>query len=73
LRNRELLIATLRKFNKKKVVLKSFIGDAEGWDLCNSLFNAAFTAEMDPVNNCGKEYFSPPSLTGILIFGPTKQ
>ncbi len=73
LRNRELLIATLRKFNKKKVLLKSFIGDAEGWDLCNSLFNAAYNAEMDPVNNCGKEYFSPPLLTGILIFGSTKQ
>jgi len=73
LRNRELLISTLRKFNKKKVVLESFIGDAEGWGLCNSLFNAANNAEMDPVNNCGKEYFSPPLLTGILIFGSTKQ
>jgi hypothetical protein len=73
LRNKELLITTLRRFNRKKVVLKSFIGDAEGWDLCNSLFNAAATAEMDPVNNCGKEYFSPPLLTGILIFGSTKQ
>jgi len=73
LRNRELLISTLRKFNKKKIVLTSFIGDAEGWDLCNSLVNVAYNAEMDPVSNCGKEYFSPPLLTGILVFGPTKQ
>ena len=28
---------------------------------------------MDPTNDCSKIYFFPPLLTGILIFGSTKQ
>ena len=38
-----------------------------------SLVLAAYNAEMEPTNNCGQEYFSPPLLTGILIFGSNTQ
>lgn len=64
---------TLKKFKGKEIVLSSFTSDPEAYFLCNTFVNAAFNAEMKPVDRCAKESPSPPfltGLTGIQVFGP---
>jgi hypothetical protein len=61
---------TLKKFKGNEIVLSSFASDAEAYSLCNTFVNAAFNAEMKPVDHCAKESPTPPLLTGILVSGP---
>jgi hypothetical protein len=67
------LVGTLKKFKGKNVDLMSVVGDPEGYFLCNSLLFAAQSAEMKPIDNCGKRSPSPPNQTGIFVYGPDAQ
>jgi hypothetical protein len=66
-------VATLKNFKWKKIEVQSFVGDAEGYFLCNGLSLSAQWAEMDVIDNCGKQFPTPPNLTGIVISGPDKR
>src|SRR5262249_2722969 len=48
-------IFKFKKFEGEKIVLASYVGDAEAEPICNALLNAAFNAKMDPTNRCAKE------------------
>jgi hypothetical protein len=64
------LVAILRKFKGKEIVLTSFVRgeDPETYDLCNALFLAASNAEMQAINLCGKEPPSTPPRTAVLVY-----
>lgn len=65
------LIEALKPFKGRQVVLRSYIGDAEGWLFCVSLLNAVQKAQMHAANQCGQWPFDAGKpVTGLSISGP---
>jgi len=64
------LVEGLRPLKGKQVVLRSYLGDAEGWLLCVSLLDAVQKAQMNPTNQCGQWPFDVGKpVTGLNISG----
>lgn len=69
--NPEALTETLKPFKDRPVLLRSYLGDAEGWLLCVSLLDAVQKAHMDATDQCGKWPFDAGKpVTGLDISGP---
>jgi len=65
------LVEALKPFNGRRVLLRSYIGDAEGWLLCVSLLDAVQKAQMDATTQCGQWPFDAGKpTTGLTISGP---
>lgn len=59
-----------QQFKGRDVVLRSYIGDQEGWGLCTQLWYVAKSAEMNPVNQCGMAQLEVPLTSPFAISGP---
>jgi hypothetical protein len=69
--NRDVLAAKIKEiFHGKNVVLKSYIGDQEGWGLCTQLWHVAKDAEMNPIDQCGRAQLEVPLTSPFGISGP---
>lgn len=62
----------LKPLKREKVLFRSYVGDAEGWMLCTSLWDAAHKAEMDTTNQCGQWPLDAGGALnrGLKIYGP---
>jgi hypothetical protein len=67
------LTEQLRKFKGQSVILRSYMGDAEGWGLCTALLYIAHSAEMNTTDECSRGYPDVPPLTTIVVSGPDIQ
>lgn len=66
------LVNALKPFSGEKVMLRSYVGDAEGWTLCVSLLDAVRKAHMDSTDQCGQWPFDVGHpVTGLQIRGPS--
>lgn len=69
--DRNALIEALKPFKGQHVVLRSYIGDAEGWLFCVSLLDVVKKAQMNATDQCGHWPFDAGRpVTGLHISGP---
>ncbi len=65
------LVGALTPFKGRQVVLRSYVGDAEGWLFCVSLLHVVQKAQMNATNQCGHWPFDAGKpVTGLNISGP---
>jgi len=65
------LVESLKPFKGRQVVLRSYIGDAEGWLFCVSLLDVVQRAQMNAIDQCGQWPFDAGKPeTGLHIRGP---
>ncbi|MGH3055129.1 MAG: hypothetical protein ACRDL7_09155 [Gaiellaceae bacterium] len=65
------LVEALKPFKDRRVLLRSYVGDAEGWLFCVSLLEAVRTAQMNATDQCAKWPFDAGKpITGLDISGP---
>jgi len=59
------------QFKGHSVILRSYIGDVEGWNLCTQLWYIAHNAGMLPtLDECGKAGLTPQLIIPLTVFGP---
>jgi hypothetical protein len=64
------LVEALKPFKGRSVLLRSYMGDAEGWMLCVSLLDATRRAQMNATTQCGQWPFDAGKpITGLQISG----
>jgi hypothetical protein len=69
--NRKELVDAMRGKSKwNGVLLRSYIGDQEGYGLCTLLWATAKEAELDPADECGRSPLTVPMGNTIEISGP---
>jgi hypothetical protein len=71
--NHNALIGQLKQFKGQAVTVGSYAADGEGYYLCESIYFAVHSAEMNPTDECGKVYPTVPLATHIAIAGPDVQ
>jgi hypothetical protein len=72
--NREALSDKLKQhFKNREVFLRSYVGDQEGWGLCTELWYVAHSAEMNPVDECGRAQLEIPMASTVVVSGPDIQ
>lgn len=67
------LTEQLKPFKGRTVVIRSYAGDAEGWNLCTALLSIAHSAEMNPIDECGRGQLTVPLVIHIEVSGPDIQ
>jgi hypothetical protein len=64
------LVEALKPFKGRPALLRSYMGDAEGWLLCVSLLDATRRAQMNATTQCGQWPFDAGKpITGLQISG----
>ena len=64
----------LKTLKGKHIFLRSYVGDAEGWLLCVSLFDAMQKVQIDVTNECAQWPFSVGKpITGLTVSGEDSQ
>lgn len=63
----------LKPFKGEAVILRSYIGDLEGWGLCGSLWSIARSAGMQATDECGIGPLTVPIMTPMAVSGPDVQ
>ena len=69
--DRDALIEAFKPFKGEQTVLRSYIGDAEGWLFCVSLLDVVKKAQMNATDQCGHWPFDAGRpVSGLHISGP---
>jgi hypothetical protein len=68
----EAFTESLKPLKGENVLFRSYVGDAEGWMLCTSLWDAAHKAGMDATNQCGQWPLDAGGalIRGLHVYGP---
>jgi len=69
----ESLVTQLKQFKGQAVDVVSYASDGDGYFLCESIYGAAHSAEMEARDDCGRVSPSGQLVTGIAISGPDTQ
>lgn len=64
------LTEAFRQFKGQTVILTSYIGNVEGWNLCTQLWYVAHNAQMDAINKCGAAGLTPELIIPLSVFAP---
>ena len=64
------LTEQLSQFKGMPVTLRSYMGDAEAWGLCFSLWHIANDAKMVATDECGRSFFTVPLVSPMSVQGP---
>ena len=69
--NRDALSSKLtERFKNREVFLRSYVGDQEAWGLCTELWYVTHSAEMNPVDECGRAQLEVPMASPLVVSGP---